>query len=82
MIEIAPCPVCGETNDCEHRLVEWYGWPGEWIRGSLCPLIKRMESSITGVMVLCAQAEEPTAGLDEETVFSETRSTCWTCSRR
>jgi hypothetical protein len=59
MIEVAPCPVCCELDDCEHRLVEWYGWPGERIRGSLCPLIKRMESSIARVMVLCAQADEP-----------------------
>ena len=56
MIEIAPCPVCRELDDCEHRLVEWYGWPGERIRGSLCPLLKRMEASIARAAVECARA--------------------------
>ena len=56
MIEIAPCPVCRELDDCEHRLVEWYGGPGERIRGSLCPLLKRMEQSIARAVVECCLA--------------------------
>lgn len=57
MIEIAPCPVCYALDDCEHRLVEWYGWPGERTRGSLCPFITRMEGSVSRVVAECCRTD-------------------------
>jgi hypothetical protein len=59
MSEIAECPVCGEVDDCEHRLVEWYGWPGERPRGSLLGLINRMEDSVERLLVECSLAGVP-----------------------
>jgi hypothetical protein len=59
MSEIAECPVCGEVDDCEHRLVEWHGWPGERLRGSLLELVNRMEDSVERLLVECSLAGVP-----------------------
>ena len=56
MAWIPRCPVCREIDDCEHRLVEWYGWPGERLRGSLCDLLRRMEASVGRLVVECCVA--------------------------
>jgi len=59
MTGISSCPVCKELDDCEHRLVEWYGWPGERIRGSLSGLINRMEDRVRDLLVACSCADIP-----------------------
>jgi len=59
MTGISSCPVCEELDDCEHRLVEWYGWPDERIRGSLCSLINRMEDRVRDLLVACSCAHIP-----------------------
>jgi hypothetical protein len=51
--------VCGEKWDCPHCLLEWYRYPGERLRGVLCPMVDRMQDALERLLVECSLAKVP-----------------------
>ena len=53
------CPVCGESWDCPHCLLEWYCYPGERLRGVLWTMVDRMQDVLERLLVECCLAGVP-----------------------
>ena len=53
------CPVCGTIDDCAHCLVEWQTGIGEWQRGEMTALLRRVDDAASRLLRISVESGRP-----------------------
>ena len=57
--DLPTCPVCGTIEDCAHCLVEWQTDVGEWQRGEMTQLLRRLDDSASQLLAISVASGRP-----------------------
>jgi len=77
MAGLPDCPVCGESWDCPHCLLEWYCYPGERLRGVLWTMVDRMQDVLERLLVECCLAGVPPRHAALQGAYEAGRAMIW-----